>query len=197
MVDYAAAIVDGPDAVSVLDFIKESSGQLGCDNDYQLTININTAFRILEQYLDTKLVSQEITERHKVVRDQVALRYWPASNVTAITLDGDDVLADYKLFSEDGLTWISRDKYTYLCFQDFKQFDVTYTAGFDPVPLDIVYAVQQFSEQIGNTSGPGTVKKESVVGVGSIEYVTAESATGGIVPESIASIVSHYRNIHV
>ncbi len=198
MVDYSAALVDTDETVTILDFIKEASGDLGCDNDYTLRNNVNSAFRILEQHLNNKLVAQSVTERFETDKTQIKLRYWPASNLSAVSRDGVDVTAEFSLYVQDGLAWVTDadSKYCWNRLSRFEQFDVTYTAGFDPVPLDIVYAAKEFAEQIGRVSGPGTVKRESIVGVGSVEYVTSDMA-GGIVPGSIASILEHYRAIHV
>ena len=195
MVDYASALVDVSDTPTILEYIKESRGELSCDNDYKLTADINAAFRILEAHLDNKLVSQEVTERFKARRDRFALRYWPADNVTSVLVDGAESVLEYEPYYQDGLTWLKRGDCHWP--DNFVQVDVTYTAGFDPVPVDIVYAVRDFATQIGAIAAPGTIKKESVVGVGSIEYATSESASGSIIPDSIMSILSHYRRLHV
>lgn len=203
-VDYANAIVDWTgDITTLLDLLKDRLGL--CDNDtsmdpeYILYLEMACAFA--EQYLDNKLVSQEVVERIAIPFSPIALRYWPAEAPTLIELDGEDVTENYETYVQDGIRWITRNSCCSCSDDCFKQLDVTYLAGYDPVPADIAYALTTgalgYSNNAGNVSG--AVTKEVVNGVGSITYESGGDSEGsvGVLSPATISVLERYRRYHV
>lgn len=204
-VDYANALVESfnqPDK-TLLDLMKSMLGLCGNDTsqDEMLALYLEMACKAAEAYLDNKLVKQEVTERIERYLNPVALRYWPATEPTAVTRDGEDVLEAYSTFVQDGLTWVTNST----CGRDknccFEQLDITYEAGFDPVPADVAYALSAtaigYSKDAGNVSG--AVSKEVVNGVGSITYNTSGDVEGnvGVMTPTTIAVLNIYRRIHV
>ena len=204
-VDYANALVESfcNEDKTLMELVKEMLGI--CHNDTSqdpmLCLYIEMACSAAELYIDNKIVRQSVTERIAHPYNPVPLRYWPAGEPTAAASDGDDVLDMYSTFVQDGITWVT----TSTCGKDksccFKQLDITYDAGYDPIPANAAYALAAtavgYSKNAGNVSG--AVSKEVVNGVGSITYDTggdSESNVGVMTPTSIA-VLELYRRYHV
>ena len=202
--DYANALIDWTGDIStLLDLMKFRLGV--CDNDTSqdeiLTLYLTMAGEAAEKYLDNKLIKQEVTERIAIPYSPIDLRYWPAEAPTLIELDAEDVTTDYESFVQDGIRWTAKNGSAMLNRDDdFKQLDVTYMAGFDPVPADIAYALTSTAVSYSNNAGnvSGAVSKEVVNGVGSITYDTtgdSEGSVGMLTPSTMGGL-EKYRRYH-
>ena len=203
--DYANAVIDWPGDIStMIDLLKFRLG-IGSNDTSQdevLTLYLTMAGEAAENYIDNKLVKQEVIERIAIPYSPIDLRYWPADAPTLIELESEDVTTDYESFVQDGIRWTAKNgSATLNCDSDFKQLDVTYEAGYDPVPADIAYALTstaiRYSNDAGNVSG--AVSKEVVNGVGSITYDTTGDSEGsvGMLTPSAMGVLEKYRRYHV
>ena len=201
-VDYASAIIDWTgQETTLLELMKGRAGLCDGDSsqDDMYTLYLTMAGELAEKHIDNKLVQQEVTERIAIPYSPIALRYWPAEEPTLITLEGDDVTEQYDTYVQDGIRWIVRNGKS--CADSFQQLDVTYLAGFDPVPSDVAYAITGtgLSYEIGAGNVSGAVTKEVVNGVGSITYDSSGDSEGSVGPMSSAAVtvIEKYRRYHV
>jgi len=200
-VDYAGAQVEWvTGTITLLQLVKDRLGITGTDQDAALSMYISMAAAACESYIDNKLVQQSVTEYLACERPVASLRYWPVVSLESVFIDGVDITSDWELRTSDGVTWliesIAHTSWTALD----SQMEVTYIAGYDPLPGPVGYAIADTSINYFNqTGGVGSVKKEVVQGVGSVEYVTnadSEGSVGLISGVSIGSL-EMYRRWHV
>ena len=168
-VDYAGAEVEWvTGTTTLLDIVKDKLGITDTAQDDDLKLYINMAGVACENYIDNKIVSQPVTELYAMSKTPVALRFWPAADLTAVVIDGTDVTADWELMTSDGIVWSLSNRHSASRVDYFNQMSISYTAGYDPVPGDIGYAIAATSigyyTQTG-ASTSGSVKKEVVQGV--------------------------------
>ena len=200
--DFAAAtIVWGASSITLLDLIKDKLGVIDSSRDEELSMYLQISGESCEKYIDNKIATQEVIEQISRSYSPVALRYWPVSDVTKVTIDGVEEVDNYELFTDEGIKWVSNDRCCVSYPGCFKQMQITYTAGYEPLPTELGYAVVvggvAYETQQGAVSGE--VKKESVVGVGSVEYTTSgEATTGfGVLPPSVTDTLELYRRHYV
>lgn len=170
--------------------------------DDELTMWLEIAGKAAEAYCQTVLAAQDVTERHAVTFSPVRLRWYPVADITnaVVMIDGEDVSADYEFFYDIGNDYITVNRNSANLPDGFKQMDITYNAGYDPLPIDLAYAIAGGAAKYDNeVVGTGEVKRESVVGVGTIEYATSADDTGnfGAYSASQLDILNHYRRMHV
>jgi hypothetical protein len=165
-----------------------------------LSLYLDMAGTACEGYIDNKIVAQDVTEQFAMSRTPVGLRYWPAGDVANVTIDSVDVTAEYETYTSDGIQWEAKETCGSSRSTCFDQMSITYSAGYDPVPSDLGYVLARTGMAYGNQAGGvGSVRKESVVGVGSIEYQTDEDAEGssGLISSASISVLQKYRRYHV
>ena len=203
MIDYAAAIVTwSGGTTTLLGLTKILNGIQAGDTsrDEEISLYLDMAGTACENYIDNKIVSQEVTELFAKSHAPIALRYWPAGEVTNVTIDGDDKTEDYETYTTDGIHYEVKDTCGESWNTCFDQMSITYTAGYDPIPSDLAFVLARTGLAYGNQSGgAGSVKKESIVGVGSIEYQTIDDAEAsvGAISSSSAAVLDSYRRYHV
>lgn len=200
-VDYAGAQVEWvTGTITLLQLVKDRLGITGTDQDAVLSMYISMAGAACESYLDNKLVQQSVTEYLACKRSVASLRYWPVVSLESVVIDGVDTTSDWELRTSDGVTWliesIAHTSWTALD----SQMEVTYIAGYDPLPGPVGHAIADTSVNYFNqTGGVGSVKKEVVQGVGSVEYVTNADSEGsvGLISGVSVSSLEMYRRWHV
>ena len=202
MANYADAVIEWSDNTStLLDLVKQILDI--CDNDTsrddELSLFIQMAGQACEKYIDNKLVSQEVTEKFSHSRTPIALRYWPAGSLVSVIKDGDDVTADWEVFTDDGIQWAVRDRSGSSVSCSFDQLDILYNCGYDPLPADLAYAIARTSLGYEQNGATGEVKRESIVGVGSIDYATSADDVGaeGMLSASTVDTLNLYRHWRV
>ena len=201
--DYAAAeVIWSGGTTTLLGLTKILSGIAENDTsqDEVLALYLDMAGTACEQYIDNKIVAQDVTELFAKSRSPVDLRYWPVGDLTNVTIDGVDVTADFEAYTSDGIQWQAKESSGSSCSTGFEQMSITYSAGFDPVPSDLGFVLARTSMAYSNQAGGvGAVKKESVVGVGSIEYQTDEDSEGssGFISSASVSVLEQYRRYRV
>jgi len=201
VVDYGAAIIEWAlGTTTLLERTKQIMGITGTAEDAQVSLWLDLAGRDAERYCDNKLVAQEVTERYAFSKSPISLRYYPADTISSVLIDGVEYKDGWELFENDGLVYATSDRYGYSASDYFNQLTITYTAGYDPLPSDIaaVLAITAlaYKEQ---TSSKGTVKKEVINGVGSIEYAIPETFSGssGMLSATSTDVLDRYRRHHV
>lgn len=204
MADFAAATVAWQgNTITLLELTKTLNNLESRDTsqDEMLSLWLQMAGEAAESYIDNKIVLQEVTEEFRHQRWPIALRYWPVEDtLTAVSLDGEDTLADWLVFRRDGLQFITKDKSGKGCVGSFEQLDVTYNAGSDPIPAELGYVLAATAIAYDSKAGgvSGQVKKEVIQGVGSVEYATNEDAPGsvGSLSPSSISVLDRYRRLY-
>jgi hypothetical protein len=201
--NFRDAVIEWPtgQSISLLELMKQILGITDNSRDDELGMYLQVAGEACEKYIDNKIAEQPVKEDWSHARNQVALRYYPVQSIDSVIVDGVDELTDYELFRDVGLAWVVGDKCTLRIDDCFNQLAVGYTAGYAVLPGDLGYAVVITSLAYETERGAvsGSVKKESIVGVGSIEYTTsADSVSGvGLIPPSAISTLDLYRRYHV
>ncbi|GAF81215.1 unnamed protein product [marine sediment metagenome] len=200
--NFAIATIEwGASSITLLDLMKDKLGIGDTSRDDELSMYLQIAGEASEKYIDNKIATQEVAEEFSRSFSPVALRFWPVTEVLKVFVDGVDQVDDYELFTDEGLKWVTKDKCSINYPGCFEQMQITYTAGYEPLPTELGYAVVvggiAYETQQGAVSGE--VKKESVVGVGSVEYTTSgEATTGfGVLPPSVTDTLDLYRRAYV
>ena len=203
MADYSDALIEwGSNTTTMLDFTK---GLLGIETidpsrDDEVSLFIQMAGEACEMFIDNKIFEQNVTERFVTLQSPIALRYWPAGALVSVLRDTVDETTDWEIYIQDGIQWTVR--YTGGSGSGYKQLDITYAAGYNPVPSDLAYAVAKTAigyERQGGGANSGSVSKETIVGVGSIEYNTNEDGLGsvGMLSPTTVGTLNMYRRWHV
>jgi hypothetical protein len=196
--NYAeATIVWGANSMTLLELMKTQTGVCDGDDsqDIALSLYLQIAGEAAENYCDNVLASQDTTEQHPVKFSPVALRYYPVTALNAVTIDGDDMTTDYEVFDSEGVDYLTSSRTGSTSENSFKQMNIAYTAGYDPLPADlgsaIVVAASSYETGTGAT---GEVKRESVVGVGSIEYSVAadDGNSSGFLSSNVTGVLDKY-----
>ena len=195
---YDAEVAAGGVTQTLLEFTKTIMGITDNTQDAALSASLDIAGNAAELYIDNIIDQRDVTERFKDDKSPQQLRYWPVQTLVLVEVDGSDVTANRYSIVQDGLYWVLKSA-DGSCV-DWTQMDITYTAGYDPIPEALAYAIAIGAaayDQNVVTAAP--LKKETVVGVGSMEYDTglAVSTSYGSLPASSTSILDAYRRYHV
>lgn len=204
--DFSIATIEwGANTITLLDLMKDILGITDNTQDIELSMYLQIAGEACEKYIDNKIASQTYVETFSHARSQVALRYYPVVSITSVVIDGDEdnAITDYTQFKDSGIDWLvgNNSLCTLTVSQCFRSLEIGYRAGYEPIPAELGYAVVvagiAYQSERGAVSG--AVKKEHVVGVGSVEYdVGDDVATGvGLLPAGIIPVLDTYRRYHV
>lgn len=178
--------------------------------DTDLTAALAQATAICETYCDRRFALADDVEQLTPGRYSLQVRRYPIVTVTSITNGLGEALelAGVQVLKEQGL--ILR-----VGGGGADVFTVAYRGGYEPLPVDLEYALLGAFDQVwattpgwGAESGAqstGDLQKISIVGVGSLDFAspTSSSASGdggkqsagqswGILPVSVTSILSRY-----
>ena len=201
MSNFAGAVIEygnPPVQVTLLSLMKK---QLGIEDyetcrDDELSMYLDMAGAACERYIDNIINERDVKESFKTDQHPIALRYNPVTALVGISVDGEDVLEDYELFHEEGLHWSVKNRCGWHEGSCFEQMILTYTAGYNPLPADLAFAVVTASRgyESGTGGSIGGIKKEVISGVGSIEYNTDDSTGGsvGLLAPSVTGVLDTY-----
>lgn len=204
MADFANALIAwGPDPATtktLLQLTKDLLGIKGSDTsrDADLSMYLEMSGIASEQYIDNIIMQREVTEKLSHSRTPVALKYGPVYSISSILIDGDEKIDDYAPYTDDNLEWMVKGTCDYSVNCCFEQMNITYITGYDPIPADLGYAVVRGAMSYDQESvAGGPMKKETIVGVGSIEYDTTGSSSmggsSGMLPSSAVSVLDTYK----
>ncbi len=197
--DYAAAtVVWGANTTTLLDLLKLRLDICSTDTsqDELLALCLQIAGEACEAYCDNVLAKQAVTEQHPRKVSPIALRYYPFDELTLVTVDGEDVTESYETFESEGVDYLTSSREGCTRETSFKQMNIDYNAGYEPLPADLATAIA--SAAIGieqGTGAKGEIKRESVVGVGSIEYATSgdDGGSHGGLSSTVTGTLDKYK----
>jgi hypothetical protein len=171
------------------------------DRDDELSLFLQMSGDAAEKYIDNKIALDTVTENHSRSLTPVALRYWPAGTVSEVLVDGVDKTADWETFLDPGIQWAASSRSSASRSSSFDQLSITYEAGYEPLPNDLAYVIVRTAATYDTHGGgvAGAITKETVVGVGSIEYANNDNAPGSVGMLSPVSIgtLDMYRRMYV
>lgn len=199
----AAEIVWGVPAntITLLELMKDILGVTDNSRDTELSLHLQAGGDACERYIDNKLALQNVIEQEPYQRNPITLRYWPFVDLTSITIDGEDVTSDWEVIRTTGVGWVVKDRCARSRGSCVEQVEIAYSAGYDPLPADVGYAIVMagiaYESEQGGVSG--SVKRESVVGVGTIEYSTGDDAVSGVgaLSPTVIGSLEPYRRYNV
>lgn len=174
--------------------------------DDELTAYLRGAIVACETYLDDVIDRREVTQAWVEGQSPLLLRYSFAAALTNVTLDGEDVTSEWQLLAADGYSKLYRVDETILVFAAEK-LTATYTAGYASCPYDLMLAIATTAAAMESKAGDGgaapneIIKKESVTGIGTVEYdttgVVGETSPVGMIPATAVQILDMYRKVGV
>lgn len=221
--DFSVAVVEGPDGSperTLLDMLKNYLGIAEDDNsqDQNLAFAINNAGTIIENWLDRVLGKREVHEFYSHHFGTVVLHNLPV-DVAGVEVSINGVVdTQYEIYLAYGkLAHLSRIGFRHDVPLDWRKYDnvvIRYTAGYDPLPLDIASGIVIFAAQIYATDGTGqppsgggsgAIKSLQLYDVGMINYDVGSSEGGsssvspltGYIPQSVAQQLSKYMRLYV
>jgi hypothetical protein len=183
---------------SYLDINQNDGGR-----DTELQGYINRAIDLHNGYLSRKLQKESYTsEMHKNFERNIQVINYPIDTVTEIRIDGEvQDLANFRVWKNRGIIEKVDENRTIKITGYHLELD--YTAGYDPMPGDLLEAEAMTAMSLESLSGAAItntgVKRESVTGVSTVEYFdpgTSRAAKGGFsqIPEGARDILDLYRN---
>lgn len=168
--------------------------------DEDFTLYLRMAIAASEAYIDDIIDRRSVTERWTSGLFPQMLRYSNASDLTAVTLDGEDVTAEWKLITQDAFAKLHRaDGCSYEILN--RELSATYSAGYATCPYDLMLAIASAAADIqemlsGDAPSPGaTVTKEMVTGIGTIEYDRSDAE--GMLPARSIQVLNMYRRVGI
>jgi len=204
---------------SLLDTLKVFLGIDPSDTsqDAELDAALQQAIVAVETWLDRIVIKRSVEEYFPYHFGTVQLHEYPVDTSVDVVVTKDGVAdANY-------IPWLQRGKMSYLSrigshydtpmdWRKFSQVVITYTAGYDPLPLDLANAIVWTAAAIKDSFGTGVipggssgdVKSMSIYDVGSISYDVGVSSGGGkyvgssslgVIPETAAETLSRYKRM--
>jgi len=203
MTDFANDVIEWgstPTQLTLLELMKQIMGIVDTARDVELSMYLDMAGNAAERYIDNIIEQREVTEKIAKKYVPVPLRYYPVTTVTSVLVDGVESIADFTQGQDDGIEWLLEGISNYTMSASFKQMNIVYTAGFNPLPAEVGFAIVRtaigYSE---NASAGGPVRKQVIEGVGSIEYDTSSSESSGVgmLSASTTAALDPYRRLYV
>jgi hypothetical protein len=196
--DYSIATIQwSGNTMTLLELLKTQSDVCEGDDsqDAMLTLFLQIAGEACENYCDNTLALCDTTEQHPIKFSPIALRYYPVVALNAVTIDGVDVTSDYEIFESEGVDYVTASRTGSAKENAFKQMNIAYSAGYEPLPADLGSAIVSAAISYNTGTGAtGEIKKESVVGVGSIEYSVAadDGNSSGFLSANVTGVLDKY-----
>ncbi len=172
--------------------------------DDELTAYLQGAITICETYIDDIIDRRAVTERWLRKQAPMTLRYREAAQLTAVTLEGEDVTAEWEILLGELYAELHRVDRCSFVFTD-EEMVVSYTAGLATCPYDLMLAIRDVAAAIEAQSGAGAVvnglpvKRESINGIGTVEYDTSgmrgNTAPIGMMTAKAIQLLDPYRRI--
>ncbi|WP_116364417.1 phage head-tail connector protein [Parahaliea mediterranea] len=200
MADFSSATVEygpGPTSTTLLEMLKSQLDVTDDSRDDELALYLQLAGEAAERYIDNVIVLQPVNETFNRYRSAITLRYYPYIDGLTVMVDGQDMTSEFEVILKDGLDTAVKDRCGVRRDCCYKQVILTYNAGREPLPADLGFAIVQgaMGYELGGDQG-GPASRESIVGVGSIEYAGASdgAAVGmGMFPGSAMAVLSAYK----
>lgn len=177
----------GPCLLIDLDEFKTLYGITGTDDDAYITAQIEYFSAIISNYCERIFCVNDYTQTWQRPMDTglvwgskvLALFHYPVNSIASVTVNGTLLdAADWTLNTRDW-TVISE------AFLTGYDIEITYNAGFDPIPADVAMSCNElvFSKYMNKGNDPSRiVRSESVPEVGSVDYLSAQYYQRGFDP---------------
>jgi len=181
-------------------------------HDLALGLDLKVALTIIETYLDRIIAKRPVSEEYDHHFGTISLQNTPLDGAVQVTIDGVPQ-TDYSTYGQHGMVYLTRagsfDANYVHDWASFKQVEITYFAGYDPIPDDLAYAIVLTAAGIHAASGGGgavagmEISSMSVPDVGTIRYSSTGGASGGDagggafgpIPQGALSILGLYRRL--
>ncbi len=202
---------------TLLELLKEFLGIDPGDGsqDEALTQALNFAGDQAEKYLDRVVLKRETTQHFPHYFGSVILHDLPVEDPVRVYLNGVEEIGQFSWFRDrGGMAHLSRTGQRQDVPMDWRNYDsvdVTYVAGFDPIPSDLAQSIVYIAAGLYKSTGTGNipskasgdVRSMTVFDVGSVSYDTGSSSGGatwaendsGIIPDRVASMMSGYKRM--
>ena len=159
------------DWLSVADYRAATGDTTTSDADVRRAITRYLA--LTEGFLRRQLKAEKVTDVYRFVSAPILLRRYPVLDVHAIDADGSSI--DVNVVEVNGESGV--------LFHNFgrkRKVQVTYTGGYEELPQDLKYVIFTLANSFiqGAVDDVRPVKKETVYGVQSIDYVTSSQMEG-------------------
>lgn len=183
----------GAESTTLLELMKLLSGIGDTSQDVTLSMYLEIAGTAAEGYIDNIIRQRAVVQNIAKARTPVRLLYGRFMSLTSVMVNGDDVTSQFEAFREGGQTYLASSRTEIDRASAFKQMSITYVAGFDPLPTDLAYAIVRTAMTYEDSDFSGAARRETVVGVGTIEY--GSGGQGSVVlPPTATTVLDRYRN---
>lgn len=202
MVNWSEVNVSvGGQDITLLALVKRLDGS--CDpfdttKDDEYSLYLQMAGEAAEIYTQNTLAKRSVTETKPFSTEEAYLTYWPYDDGLTVTIDGEDKTADYTVFRRDKLAYAVSETCHPTEDTCYRQMELTYTAGYDPLPTELGYVIARSALAYGaQTGAAGQIKKQVIDGVGSVEYAidTDQPATFGVFSSASLTVLDMYKAV--
>lgn len=141
--------------------------------DAELTDLLNGTIVRCETYIDNVISQRNVSELFYGASSPFNLNYYPVGDIVSVELNGSDVAIDWEVRKRFGLGQLRRKDGRVEWLTDDDEIAVTYEAGFAECPYDLMQAIAHMAAATDPSLGPqgsGRVKRETITGIGSVEY---------------------------
>ncbi len=210
--DLQVAVAEGQPALTLLEFARAFIGSDPGQDD-TLASALKLAGDTVETYADRVLAKRQVTDDHAGEFGTIPLRQWPYDPAFPVTVTIDGTTKnDYRVYTERGTSYLTRQTSRHdlpFDWRGYAQVIVTYTAGYNPVPVDLAQAITFTAMGILTAWGTGMVpsgtandvRRETITGVGTIEYAQTTGGVGvmggawGVIPPTAAQLLRAYKRV--
>jgi hypothetical protein len=200
-----------------IDVLRVRAGVPVGDNsrDVELEMAADQALALCETFCDRWFEKKPQTEQIWPIQGSYLVKRWPIESITTIT-DANGAVIDpgtYRTIDDAGI--VLRGGCA-IGGAGVWPLSIVYVGGFDPLPKDLEFALLAAFDAVwsstpgwGATAGSSAeqVQKISVVGVGSIDFGTGGTTSGGsaggtqygsqpagVLPAMVTSVLQRYMN---
>ena len=121
---------------------------------------------------------------------ELGLTYAPVASVVALTMSQNILVQNTEYFVNKELGYIELKDKTFDL--GINVVSIEYTAGFDPLPSDVVYATNLIAVSLFNQQSHAGFKKEKA---GDYSY-EMETGSGSYIPAMASRILNKYRRLY-
>lgn len=194
MADFASATTTwGSESTTLLELMKLLSGIADTSQDVTLSMYLEIAGVAAEGYTDNILLHRNVVQQVAKPHSPVRINHPSYTGLVSVVVDGDTVTDDYEVFREDGVAFLTTSRSSISRAGTFAQMNITYTAGYNPLPPDLAYAIVRTAMTYEDSDFSGSPRRETVVGVGTIEYGNGADA-GVVLTQASMAVLDRYRN---
>ena len=166
--------------------------------DADLQVSLDLTIKLLETYLDRKLMRQVETETFTHTSDSVvSLHRYPIVAISTVV----GTTSKYHFGADTGLVHFD-------ALVSAHELKITYDGGFTTLPDDLAYAALLVFDIVwgdldggGGTVAAGTISSVTVSDIGTVKYATGAAATAsaaggtGAIPALALGILESYRRL--